>query len=199
VLVRQFLVVSENRRLLVMMADQALHDPLTGLANRTLFHDRLTHALQSRNRDRRALAVLVLDLDDFKLVNDSLGHQAGDTLLIGVAERILGCLRTSDTVARLGGDEFAILIEGADPPSVVANRVIDIFDEPFTLDGQELLIRPSVGLAVASTEDPGVSADGLLKQADVAMYSAKRAAAGEVHTYTPDMQLSDIGELDLSR
>jgi len=77
--------------------------------------------------------------------------------------------------------------------------VIDIFDEPFTLDGQELLIRPSVGLAVASTEDPGVSADGLLKQADVAMYSAKRAAAGEVHTYTPDMQLSDIGELDLSR
>ena len=199
VLVRQFLVVSENRRLLVMMADQALHDPLTGLANRTLFHDRLTHALQSRNRDPRALAVLVLDLDDFKLVNDSLGHQAGDTLLIGVAERILGCLRTSDTVARLGGDEFAILIEGADPPSVVANRVIDIFDEPFTLDGQELLIRPSVGLAVASTEDPGVSADGLLKQADVAMYSAKRAAAGEVHTYTPDMQLSDIGELDLSR
>ena len=199
VLVRQFLVVSENRRLLVMMSDQALHDPLTGLANRTLFHDRLTHALQSRHRDPRALAVLLLDLDDFKLVNDSLGHQAGDTLLIGVAERILRCLRTSDTVGRLGGDEFAILIQGADPPSVVANRVIDIFDEPFAIDGQELLIRPSVGLAVASTEDPGVSADGLLKQADVAMYSAKRAAAGEVHTFTPDMQLSDIKELDLPR
>ncbi len=200
VLVRQFLVVGENRRLLVMVADQALHDPLTGLANRTLFHDRLTHALQSRNRDPRALAVLLLDLDDFKLVNDSLGHQAGDALLIGVAERILGCLRTSDTVARLGGDEFAILIEGgADSPSVVANRVIDIFDEPFTIDGQELLIRPSVGLAVAAAEDPGVSADGLLKQADVAMYSAKRAAAGGVHTFTPDMQLINIKELDLPR
>jgi len=194
VLVRQFLVVGENRRLLVMVADQALRDPLTGLANRTLFHDRLTHALQSRNRDPRALAVLLLDLDDFKLVNDSLGHQAGDALLIGVGERILGCLRTGDTVGRLGGDEFAILIEGADPPSVVANRVIDIFDEPFTIDGQELLIRPSVGLTVASAEDPGVSADGLLKQADVAMYSAKRAAAGGVHNFTPDMQLSAAAE-----
>ena len=200
VLVRQFLVVGENRRLLVMVADQALHDPLTGLANRTLFHDRLTHALQSRNRDPRALAVLLLDLDDFKLVNDSLGHQAGDALLIGVAERILGCLRTSDTVARLGGDEFAILIEGgADSPSVVANRVIDVFDEPFTIDGQELLIRPSVGLAVAAAEDPGVSADGLLKQADVAMYSAKRAAAGGVHTFTLDMQLINIKELWIYR
>lgn len=103
VLVRQFLVVGENRRLLVMVADQALRDPLTGLANRALFHDRLTHALQSRNRDPRALAVLLLDLDDFKLVNDSLGHQAGDALLIGVAERILGCLRISDTVGRGAG------------------------------------------------------------------------------------------------
>ncbi len=200
VLVRQFLVVEENRRLLVMVADQALRDPLTGLANRALFHDRLTHALQSRNRDTTALAVLSLDLDDFKLVNDSLGHQAGDALLIGIAERILGCLRTSDTVSRLGGDEFAILIEGgADSPSVVANRVIDIFDEPFTIDGQELTIRPSVGLAVASAEDPGVSADGLLKQADVAMYSAKRAAAGDVHTFAPDMQLMDMKGLDLLR
>jgi len=199
VLVRQFLVVGENRRLLVMVADQALRDPLTGLANRAWFHDRLTHALQSRNRDPRALAVLVLDLDEFKRVNDSLGHQAGDALLIGVGERILGCLRTGDRVGRLGGDEFAILIEGADPPSVVANRVIDIFDEPFTIDGRELLIRPSVGLAVASAEDPGVTADALLNQADVAMYSAKCAAAGGVHKFTPDMRMSDVKELDLRR
>jgi len=199
VLVRQFLVVGENRRLLVMVADQALRDPLTGLANRTLFHDRLTHALKSRNRDPRALAVLLLDLNDFKLVNDSLGHQAGDALLIGVADRILGCLRTSDTVGRLGGDEFAILIERDDSPSVVANRVIDTFDEPFTIDGQQLLIRPSVGLAIASAEIPDVSADGLLKQADVAMYSAKRAAAGGVHTFTPGMQMINSKELDRPR
>jgi diguanylate cyclase len=200
VLVRQFLVVGENQRLLVTVADQALRDPLTGLANRVLFHDRLTHAVQLRDRDPRAVAVLSLDLDHFKLVNDSLGHPAGDAMLIGVAERILGCVRTGDTVARLGGDEFAILIEdGADPPAVVAHRVVTIFDGPFTIDGQELLIRPSVGLAVASAEDPGVSADELLKQADVAMYSAKRARTGGVHTFTPDMHLIDLNELNLPR
>ena len=120
--------------------------------------------------------MLSLDLDDFKLVNDSLGHPAGDALLIRIAERLVGCVRTGDTVARLGGDEFAILIErGGHPPLLAAHRVVASFDEPFVIDGHELLIRPSVGLAVASAEDPGVSADGLLKQADVAMYSAKRA------------------------
>jgi len=120
--------------------------------------------------------VLSLDLDEFKLVNDSLGHPAGDALLIGVAERLLGCVRTGDTVARLGGDEFAILIEsGGLPAGLVAYRVVASFDEPFVIDGQELLIRSSVGLAVASADDPDISADALLKQADVAMYSAKRA------------------------
>ena len=198
-LVRQFLVVNENRRLLLMVADQALRDPLTGLANRALFDDRLTHALQSQNRDPRAVAVVVLDLDDFKLVNDSLGHHAGDALLVGVAERISGCLRSGDTVGRVGGDEFAILIHGNDPPAEVANRVIDVFDAPFTIDGQEVFIRPSVGLAVASAEDPVVSADGLRKQADVAMYSAKRTAAGGVHTFTPGMKLINDRELDLPR
>jgi diguanylate cyclase (GGDEF)-like protein len=158
------------------LADQALRDPLTGLANRTLFHDRLTHAVQLQHRDPRTVAVLSLDLDEFKLVNDSLGHPAGDALLIGVAERLLGCVRTGDTVARLGGDEFAILIESGDlPAGLVAHRVVASFDEPFVIDGQELFIRPSVGLAVASAVDPDISADALLKQADVAMYSAKRA------------------------
>jgi len=188
VLVRQFLMVAENRRLLVALADQALRDPLTGLANRALFYDRLTHAVQLRHRDPKALAVLSLDLDGFKLVNDSLGHAAGDALLIGVAQRILGCVRTGDTVGRLGGDEFAILLEGgAEPPLRVANRVIDTFDEPFIIDGKDISIRPSVGLALAAAEDPGVSVDQLLKQADMAMYSAKRAATGTVHTYAADM------------
>jgi diguanylate cyclase (GGDEF)-like protein len=175
-LVRQLLVVGENRRLVLALADQALRDPLTGLANRTLFHDRLTHAVQLQHRDPRAVAVLSLDLDEFKLVNDSLGHPAGDALLIGVAERLLGCVGTGDTVARLGGDEFAILIEsGGVPAGLVAHRVVASFDEPFVIDGQQLLIRPSVGLAVASADDPDISADALLKQADVAMYSSKRA------------------------
>jgi diguanylate cyclase (GGDEF)-like protein len=126
--------------------------------------------VQLQHRDPRAVAVLSLDLDEFKLVNDSLGHPAGDALLIGVAERLLGC------VARLGGDEFAILIEsGGLPAGLVAHRVVASFDEPFVIDGQERLIRPSVGLAVASADDPDISADAPLKQADVAMYSAKRA------------------------
>src|SRR5450756_1083168 len=118
VLVRQFLTLADNRRLLTTVAaredelvHQAFHDPLTGLANRALFSDRLQHAVQLQRRDLRPLAVLCLDLDDFKLVNDTLGHPAGDQLLLRVAERIRGCLRGSDTVARLGGDEFAVLIE----------------------------------------------------------------------------------------
>jgi predicted signal transduction protein with EAL and GGDEF domain len=105
VLTRQFIVVAKIRRLLVMAADQALRDPLTGLANRALFHDRLTHAMQLHQRDNQSVAVLSLDLDDFKMVNDNLGHPAGDALLVLAAERILGCVRAGDTVARLGGDE----------------------------------------------------------------------------------------------
>ena len=199
VLLRQFIVVGENRRLLDTVADQALRDPLTGLANRALFHDRLSHAMQLHQRNNQSVTVLSLDLDDFKLVNDGLGHPAGDTLLIQAAERILGCVRTSDTVARLGGDEFGVLMEGwADHSRLVAHRVVQAFEEPFLIDGHDLLIRTSVGLAVASTGEPEISADGLLKQADVAMYSAKRARSGGVHTFAPDMHLFDTKELDLA-
>ena len=199
VLLRQFIVVGENRRLLETVADQALRDPLTGLANRALFHDRLSHAMQLHQRDNQSVTVLSLDLDDFKLVNDGLGHPAGDALLIQAAHRILGCVRTSDTVARLGGDEFGVLMEGwADHSRLVAHRVVQAFEEPFLIDGHDLLIRTSVGLAVASTREPEISADGLLKQADVAMYSAKRARSGGVHTFAPDMHLFDTKELDLA-
>ncbi len=108
-----------------MVADQALRDPLTGLANRVLFNDRLTHAMQLHQRDHQSVAVLSLDLDDFKLVNDSLGHPAGDALLVLAAERLLGCVRTSDTVARLGGDEFAVLMEGKpEHARLIAHRVV---------------------------------------------------------------------------
>jgi diguanylate cyclase (GGDEF)-like protein len=200
VLARQFIVVSQNRRLLAMVADQALRDPLTGLANRALFNDRLTHAMQLHQRDNQSVAVLSLDLDDFKLVNDSLGHPAGDALLVLAAERILGCVRTGDTVARLGGDEFAVLMEGqAEHSRLVAHRVVHVFDKPIPIEGHDLLLRPSVGLAVASADEPDISADELLKQADIAMYAAKRSRIGGVHTFTPDMHLIDPSELGAAR
>jgi len=195
VLARQFVVVGENRRLLDVVADQALRDPLTGLANRALFHDRLTHAMQLHQRDKQSVAVLSLDLDDFKIVNDSLGHPAGDALLVLAAERILGCVRTGDTVARLGGDEFAVLMEGTSEHSrFVAHRVMQVFDEPFLIDGHDLLLRPSVGLALALPDDQDASAEALLKQADVAMYSAKRSRTGGLHTFTTEMHLIDPGQ-----
>ncbi|WP_123026251.1 putative bifunctional diguanylate cyclase/phosphodiesterase [Mycolicibacterium stellerae] len=198
VMARQYVVVRQNRRLLKLVADQALRDTLTGLANRDLFNDRLMHAVQLHENDSQSVAVLSMDLDDFKLVNDSLGHPAGDALLMQAAERLLGCVRTSDTVARVGGDEFAVLMEGLPELSrLVAHRVVGAFEEPFVIDGQQLLMRPSVGLAVASSANPDLSADMLLKQADVAMYSAKRSKSGGLHTFTPDMALADLNEVEL--
>ena len=183
VLLRQFIVVGENRRLLRVVEAQALQDPLTGLANRALFLDRLDHALTLHRRDEQSVAVLSLDLDDFKLVNDGLGHPAGDLLLVRAAERILGAARSSDTVARMGGDEFVVLMEGDTEESrQVALKVLRAFDEPFVIDGHDLLLRPSAGLA--ATDAPEISADALLKQADMAMYTAKRSLLRGVHVYS---------------
>jgi diguanylate cyclase (GGDEF)-like protein len=188
VLARQFLVVGENRRLLAIVAERALRDPLTGLANRVLFRDRLSHAMELHQRDDQSVAVLSVDLDDFKLVNDSLGHPAGDALLIKVADRISGCVRGVDTAARLGGDEFAVLVEGMpDDARLIAFSVVRAFDQPFVIDGHELTIGASVGLALATADDLGLSTDALLKRADTAMYSAKRSRSGVVHTFTPEM------------
>jgi diguanylate cyclase len=185
VLLRQFIVVAENRRLLAAVATQAMRDPLTGLANRALFVDRLTHAVDLHRRVEQSVAVLSLDLDDFKLVNDGLGHPSGDLLLVQAAERILGATRSSDTVARMGGDEFVVLMEG-DPEEShqVALNVLHVFDTPFVIDGHDLLLRSSAGLAVASADGPELSAEKLLKQADVAMYSAKRSRTRGVHVFS---------------
>ncbi len=188
-LVRQVIVLTENRRLLLVITRQALSDPLTGLANRALFTDRLDHAVQRQRRELTPLAVLCLDLDHFKQVNDTLGHPAGDELLIRVAERLTGCLRSTDTVARLGGDEFAVLIEdGADNALLVAHNVAEAFTPGFVFEGHPLTVRASIGLATATAEARDVSSETLFKQADLAMYSAKRDRTGDVHIYTPALQ-----------
>jgi diguanylate cyclase len=189
---RQSVAAWENRRLLAAAADQALRDPLTGLANRTLFHDRLAHAMMLRQRDDRSVAVVSLDLDDFKLVNDSLGHQTADIILVHVGKRITACIRPGDTVARLAGDEFALLLEGrADESPLVAERVIEAFDEPFVIDGEKMLMRPSVGMAVASPDEPDVTPEALVERADVAMHNAKRSRSSGLHTFSSEMAVVD--------
>lgn len=195
---RQLLVMCENRSLLATVAEQALRDPLTGAANRVVFHDHLNHAMQMRRRDGLSVGVLSMDLDDFKVVNDTLGHPVGDELLSLVAARILGSVRAGDTVARLGGDEFAVLIEGrVDHSQLIAHRVVEAFDRPFVIDGQDLLIRPSVGLAVAEADEPDLAAAELLRRADIAMYSAKRSRTGDVHTFNAEMLLIESVDSDL--
>jgi len=186
--------VSERRRLEEQLTHQAFHDPLTGLANRALFRDRVSHALALAQRRGSPVTVLFLDLDDFKTVNDSLGHAEGDRLLIAVAERFLACARSADTVARLGGDEFAILIEGADGRDGLPDRLAAAMSHPFTLSGNQVRVTVSIGVASASADD---SADDLLRNADMAMYAAKRHGKGRAETYESRMYADIRERLDL--
>ncbi|WP_269799876.1 MULTISPECIES: GGDEF domain-containing protein [Pseudofrankia] len=167
---------------------QAFHDPLTGLANRTLFGERLGDALERRVRggDPRSLAVLFCDLDDFKIVNDALGHAAGDELLRVTAARLVGAVRAVDTVARLGGDEFAILLEGRDDdPARLGRRVVDAVAAPCLLVGTPYSVRGSVGLAIVESGTL-TEPETVLHQADLAMYEAKRVG-GTVAVYRPGL------------
>lgn len=160
---------------------QALHDPLTRLANRALFRDRIEHAAARADRRGDPVAVMVLDLDDFKRVNDSLGHGAGDELLNGIAGRLRRAVRSVDTVARLGGDEFAVVIDGARNEATiraVAQRVMGIFDEPFIVHGAPLRATASLGVVIAGVK--GQTVEELVRRADVAMYQAKAAGKGRV-------------------
>jgi diguanylate cyclase (GGDEF)-like protein len=193
VLARQLVTLRENLTLLQRVRDGrrqlahlAFHDPLTGLVNRALFGDRLAHAVELHRRDGQPVALLFCDLDDFKTVNDSLGHGAGDELLRQVAQRLSGTVRSSDTVARLGGDEFAVLLEGgqADRAAVV-DRLAEALRMPFTLDGDARSVRCSLGLVAADEPGPDVTPDLLLHQADGAMYEAKRHGGGRMVTYRP--------------
>jgi len=193
---RQVLVLLDNRTLMSRISHQAFHDVLTGLANRALFNDRLEHALDLHRRDLREVTVLLLDLDDFKTVNDSLGHPAGDELLVRVSERLCATVRTGDTVARLGGDEFAILMEDGGDALDLAARLLSSLDLPVTLAERQITVRASIGLATVLPADPPVTGTEMLQRADVAMYAAKRAGKATVVTYTPSLD-ADAEQLDL--
>lgn len=166
--------VTQRKSLENQLTHQALHDPLTKLANRVLFRDRVEHAIERAGRKRAPVAVLFLDLDNFKSVNDSLGHAAGDQLLVSVTERLQACLRLSDTPARLGGDEFAVLVEDighADGAVFIAERIRNVFSAPFSISGTDIFVGTSIG--IASTVSFLESPDELLRNADVAMYMSK--------------------------
>lgn len=194
-----YMDVTHRKILEDQLVHQAFHDPLTGLANRALFSDRVQHALSHRGRPGVSpLGVLFIDLDDFKTVNDSLGHATGDQLLKAVASRLEGALRLSDTAARLGGDEFAVLVEDMDDVNSaerVAERVIEAIDRPFQLQGREIAIRPSIGIAI--TEDRQTSVDELLRNADLAMYMAKRGGKNRYAMYEPRMHVAALGRLQM--
>jgi diguanylate cyclase (GGDEF)-like protein len=202
VLARLFLAVSELRRTLgerqkleAELKRQALHDPLTGLANRVLFADRLEHALSRR---RELVAVLYLDLDDFKTVNDTLGHEAGDVLLARTAERLRATVRSHDTAARLGGDEFAVLLEDSPDLRVaaaIAERLLAALSTPVEIQGRLVVIRASIGisLGVAGQTD----APSMMREADIAMYLAKGQGKGRYAVFEPTMHLNVVRGFEL--
>jgi diguanylate cyclase (GGDEF)-like protein/PAS domain S-box-containing protein len=179
---------------------QAMHDPLTGLSNRTLFNDRLEHALSRQARSGGYVAVMIVDLDSFKTINDSLGHLTGDNLLVAVAERFRTSLRDFDTIARLGGDEFAILVEDLDVPDHagrVAQRTLDALATPLQLVDRDVAIGASVGIALA---DPTNStAEQLLSNADAAMYRAKREGKGCYRVFETSMHTAAVEHLELEQ
>jgi diguanylate cyclase (GGDEF)-like protein len=180
--------VTDRHALEQELNHQAFHDRLTGLANRALFFDRLSHAMDKGDRGMSPVAVLFLDLDDFKAVNDSFGHPAGDELLVEVAKRIRLATRPSDTVARFGGDEFAVLVESGSMPEAaqaVAERIIDALSPTFRILANDIAMRASIGIAIA--ERPQVTPDELLRDADLAMYVAKRNGKGRFEMYRPKM------------
>lgn len=187
--------VSDRRKLEDSLRHQALHDDLTGLANRTLFTDRVRDALAAGNDLR---AVLFLDLDDFKLINDSLGHVVGDQVLVTVADRIQQCLRLTDTAARLGGDEFAVLLTdvyGESEVEEITNRIRHIISEPIDVSGHSLRLTSSVGIALSN--DPNRTGQDLLRLADLAMYQAKNAGKDRFQTFEAYMETSASEQLGL--
>jgi diguanylate cyclase (GGDEF)-like protein/PAS domain S-box-containing protein len=188
--------VTERNRLEEQLRYRAFHDSLTELANRSLFHERVAHALVRRGVAPGSIAVVVLDLDGFKTINDSLGHTAGDQLLMAVAHRLKNRLRPGDTAARLGGDEFAVLFEGITEGEVVAvtDRIMAAFAESFAVAGQSLRVTPSVGIALNRTGD---GPEELLRDADTAMYLAKSHGKACARVFEPSMHDAALTRLEL--
>jgi diguanylate cyclase (GGDEF)-like protein/PAS domain S-box-containing protein len=180
--------ITERQRAEARIAHLAHHDVLTDLPNRALLRERLEHATAAMRQGGRCIAVLMLDLDRFKEVNDTLGHQIGDALLKTVTQRLRGCVRASDTIARLGGDEFAIVQRSADPATdsaALANRILDVICAPVDIDGHNLVIGTSIGIAIAPED--GDDPDRLLKNADLALYRAKSEGRGTYRFFEPEM------------
>jgi diguanylate cyclase (GGDEF)-like protein/PAS domain S-box-containing protein len=166
----------------------AYHDSLTGLPNRKLFSDRMGVALAQARRDQKGVAVIMLDLDNFKDVNDTLGHDVGDRLLIAAADRLGAALRKSDTVARFGGDEFALILpdlKGTEDVDRVARKIVDGFRKPFLIDTHQLIVTTSIGIAVYPQD--GATAVILLKNADIAMYQVKRTGRDRYQLFSPNI------------
>ncbi|HEV7461929.1 MAG TPA: EAL domain-containing protein [Solirubrobacteraceae bacterium] len=186
----------ERKRAEVALAHQALHDPLTGLPNRALFLDRLEQALARARRSPVGIAVLFLDLDRFKVVNDSLGHEAGDRLLVDVAHRLRDVVRPGDTVARFGGDEFTILcdVRGEHDAVLIAERVAAAVEAPFTLDDNEAFLTASLGIAL-TTEHEAARGEALIRDADAAMYRAKERGKSRYELFDSAMRARAVERL----
>ncbi len=189
--------VTDRQALQRELSHQAFHDALTGLPNRQLFGERLAHALRRRDGGSDPLVVLILDLDDFKHVNDSLGHGVGDQMLVTVADRIRSALREGDTAARLGGDEFAVLMEQADTATAreVAQRLLETLAFPVTVEGTVQSVRASIGLVEAVPGSDG--SEETLRNADVAMYWAKDRGKGTLAVYEPGLHAEALERMAL--
>jgi len=194
---------TERRRLVEELAYRASHDPLTGLPNRETITERVRNALRASRSSGHTVAVLFVDVDHFKTVNDSLGHAAGDEVLRSVARRLRRCLRTDDSLGRLSGDEFVVLVDrldGLPTASALAGRLLEELTQPFWVEGRTVTATASIGLAVADStlpEDVAEAASALLSRADAAMYSAKEAGRRRVALWTPEMTTGVVSELSL--
>jgi diguanylate cyclase (GGDEF)-like protein/PAS domain S-box-containing protein len=189
--------VTDRRALERQLSHQAFHDSLTGLANRALFLDRVEHALNRSDRRAGPIAVMFVDIDDFKIVNDSLGHHLGDEVLIAVAEQLKAATRTGDTVARLGGDEFALLLDSGEMPAaagVVASRIAALLTTPIRVGTDDVSVQASIGIALG--QPPVDKPDGLLRDADLAMYLAKRNGKGRFEMFHPAMHEEAVRRLE---
>jgi diguanylate cyclase (GGDEF)-like protein/PAS domain S-box-containing protein len=192
--------ISERKAFEDQLSHQAFHDPVTGLANRALFADRVGHALVGTHRTGVQLAVMFIDLDDFKTVNDSLGHQAGDAVLVEVAHRLEQAVRPEDTVARFGGDEFAILLDevaSSDEAAMIADRVLRALERPVALEGKDVYPRASIGICMSDEDLRAQDAEEFLRNADLAMYMAKRDSKGSYRMFEPTMHERVVERLEL--